>query len=111
MYTRRSFAATCPHCGHPFHYVELKFPAVDDAGHWEVDCGKCRLRFALNVLNPWESYSTSKAVVARGEGRYAGSTPVARDKAAHNIPASTLEWQFEYSTSPLYVCSATGTAL
>lgn len=111
--TRSDYATLCPHCEHSHHYVEIRFPAVNDHGYWEIECAKCKKIFIVEVENPQES---GGGVEGQIKGRYVGRFDqdrgiVASKTLRHNIDLNRNAWSFNYETAPLYECAKTSANL
>lgn len=103
----RKNAATCPNCGTPHHYVEYKFPMVNDRGTWVIECKGCAAQFIVHLRNPRESVADGFRVLARHDDDmdpYEGDLPHAGAEAIYNLNLNEQTLSFDYAAEPLYSC-------
>jgi len=106
--------AKCPACGKPHHYVEVKFPVENDRGGWEVACLECGSPFIIRLRNPEESSQRDFSISQRFDderGGYHGSAPPATEVVEHSLDLNESRLRFDYSSSPIYRCTQSGTDL
>lgn len=110
----KNYAVICPHCDDPHHYIELKFPAVNDSGTWLIKCNKCGEPFAVDLKNPIESPTGNCRVIERfddEENPYKGPVKYSIDKAVYKLAINDEDPTFTYDIHPIYCCSETDLGL
>lgn len=110
----RSFAAKCPDCGEPHHYVEIKFPMVNDRGGWVIECSKCKMHFTVALRNPQESVAKGFTVISRFDDDHDSderTTPAASEIAEYSLDVNSEVSRFRYGENPIYRCINTGEEL
>jgi hypothetical protein len=107
------FSVICPRCEKAHHGVEVTFPAVNDFGHWIVECEKCGDDFIVEVKNPRESGGAMKSQIKSAlEEPFVGDRQlVAVEKAKHSFDLNRNKWPFNYAGIPLYECEKSGANL
>lgn len=105
------FVAKCPKCGQPHHYSEVTFPAVNDHGYWALDCENCSERFAIIIKNPRESGGNFYVAERHEDEQPPPTLTVAKNVLGHNIDLNSVAPVFNYTATPLYVCSRSGANL
>jgi hypothetical protein len=110
----RKNAATCPNCDTPHHYVEYKFPMINDRGTWVIECNSCAAGFIVHLRNPRESVPDGFRVLARHDDDidpYEGDLPHAGAEAIYNLNLNEQTLSFDFAAEPLYSCASCGESM
>jgi hypothetical protein len=107
-----SRVALCPECERPHHFVQVRFAGgVNDAGQWQVRCGKCSTGFLIPVTNPHVSKGEFQPLASWDEEDTPPTLPSAKSVIIHNIPKSDYAPEFDLAAAPLFQCSQSGANL
>lgn len=110
---KRPMVAKCPKCGKPHRFTDVRHPASNDPGYWEVRCVACAEIFCIpGIHDVYDSFADPEVeIVNRSEDIVAESPhPVAAEIAVYRLDMNRLELAYDLSSCALYEC-ACGQAL